>query len=214
MRLSQNIVLALIVTFSAAGFFFWKQSEARADGAPTSVGLVSEQADAIFAGGCFWCVESDFDKVDGVLATISGYTGGHLDNPSYKQVVRETTGHYEAVRVVYDPAVVSYSELVDYFWRHVDPTDGGGQFCDRGDSYRPAVFVETEDERQIVNASIAAIDMSGVLPDPIAAKVVDRSTFWPAEEYHQDYYEKNPLRYKAYRWNCGRDARVKQVWGR
>ena len=127
----------------------------------------TEVAEAIFAGGCFWCVESDFDKVNGVVDTISGYTGGTLDNPTYKQVTYKDTGHYEAVKVVYDPSVVSYSELVEYFWRHVDPTDAGGQFCDRGDSYRTAIFAKPGEERVIAEASKAALEESGVLVDPV-----------------------------------------------
>lgn len=168
-------------------------------------------ATAIFAGGCFWCVESDFDKVPGVLATTSGYTGGHLENPTYRDVVSETTGHYEAVEVRYDPAVVSYEELLEVFWHSVDPTDAGGQFCDRGESYRTAVFAAGPEQRQAAEASKAEADAA--LEEPVVTPVLDAQTFYPAEDYHQDYYRKNPLKYQFYRLNCGRDARVEAVWG-
>ncbi|KCZ65790.1 hypothetical protein L53_00340 [Hyphomonas sp. L-53-1-40] len=168
---------------------------------------------AIFAGGCFWCVESDFDKVDGVIDTVSGYTGGEIANPTYKQVSKENTGHYEAVKVTYDPDLVSYDTLVEYFFRHVDPTDPYGQFCDKGDSYRTAIFVNTDDERAVAEAEIAEIETSGVLKDPVVTRVVQAETFWPAEEYHQNYYKKNPLKYRYYRASCGRDGRVEDLWG-
>lgn len=167
---------------------------------------------AVFAGGCFWCVESDFDKVPGVLETTSGFSGGHVDNVTYKQVTRGGTGHYEVVEVRYDPEVVSYDELVTYFWRHVDPTDPGGQFCDRGESYRTAIFAQTDEERATAEASRVALDASGVLDKPIATPVLTFKDFWPAEAYHQDYYTKNPVRYRFYRKSCGRDATIKQVW--
>ncbi len=165
---------------------------------------------AIFAGGCFWCVESDFDKVDGVLETVSGYIGGRSANPTYRN--HGTFGHYEAVRVAYDPEQTDYQTLVSYFFRHIDPTDDGGQFCDRGDSYRTAVFVETPDERAIVEAEIAAIDASNILPGSVVTEVIDSPEFWPAEAYHQDYYLKNSVKYGLYRNGCGRDDRVKEVW--
>jgi methionine-S-sulfoxide reductase len=166
---------------------------------------------AIFAGGCFWCVESDFDKVDGVLETVSGYIGGNSTNPTYKTHTKQ--GHLEAVRVVYDSSKVQYGELVDYFLRHIDPTDDGGQFCDRGNSYRTAVFVETEEERAEVEAQFSAIDQAGILPAPIVTRVLDETSFYNAEDYHQNYYQKNPARYKLYRVGCGRDKRVAAVWG-
>lgn len=167
---------------------------------------------AVFAGGCFWCVEADFDKVDGVVSTVSGYTGGTVVNPTYKQVSHEKTGHYEAVKVTYDPDKVSYDALVDYYFHHIDPTDATGQFCDKGDSYRSAVFVANGDQREVVEAEIDMINASGVLGTPVVTQILDASTFWPAEDYHQDYYKKNPLKYRYYRTACGRDARVKNVW--
>ena len=168
-------------------------------------------AEAVFAGGCFWCVEHDFEELPGVIEAVSGYTGGTLDNPSYEDVITETTGHYEAVRVIYDPSVVSYEALLDHFWRHVDPTDAGGQFCDRGPSYRTGIFV-TEAQRAAAEASRAALEASAVLPGPVVTEVLPLQTFWVAEEYHQDYSDKNPVRYRFYRSGCGRDARVAEVW--
>ncbi len=167
---------------------------------------------AVFAGGCFWCVEADFDKVDGVVSTVSGYTGGTVVNPTYKQVSHEKTGHYEAVKVTYDPDKVSYDDLVDYYFHHIDPTDAAGQFCDKGDSYRSAVFVANPDQREVAETEVEMIDHSGVLDKPVVTKILDAGTFWPAETYHQDYYKKNPLKYRYYRTACGRDARVKKVW--
>ncbi|MEM7255449.1 MAG: peptide-methionine (S)-S-oxide reductase MsrA [Pseudomonadota bacterium] len=168
---------------------------------------------AIFAGGCFWCVESDFDQVPGVIRTISGYTGGHTDNPTYRKITGGGTGHREAVQIVYDATKVSYRALVDIFWRSVDPTDAGGQFCDRGHSYSTAIFVANADERAIAEATKDAIESDKLLSAPIVTTIEDASTFFPAEKYHQDYYEKNPVRYKFYRYSCGRNATVKKVWG-
>lgn len=209
---STSIVVAIIAGLMSAAIAYIAQAQTDDRPDPVTV-LPPAVADAVFAGGCFWCVEKDFDQVDGVLETISGYTGGNVDNPTYKQVVTETTGHYEAVRVVYDPSVVTYDELVEYFWRTVDPTDPRGQFCDKGDSYRTAIFARTDQERETAENSKAVLEASGVLPDPVVTPVLDRSTFWPAEGYHQDYYKKNPLRYRLYRTSCGRDARVKELWG-
>ncbi|MFN7143177.1 MAG: peptide-methionine (S)-S-oxide reductase MsrA [Myxococcota bacterium] len=183
------------------------------DKAPAPVPAVGPgQAAAVFAGGCFWCLEADFDKLDGVVHTTSGYAGGHVANPTYVQVTAETSGHKEVVRVVYDTAKLSYAQVLDYYWRHVDPTDGGGQFCDRGDSYETAVFVATEEERAAAEASKAAIDARKLLPGPIVTPIVPLDTFWPAEVYHQDFHEKNPGRYLPYRMGCGRDIRVGEVW--
>lgn len=174
--------------------------------------LSDERAEAYFAGGCFWCLEADFDKVEGVVETVSGYTGGDVENPTYKQVTYKNTGHYEAVKVVYDPQAVTYSELVDYFWHHVDPTDGGGQFCDRGFSYLTGIFPSNAAEAEIAAQSKAQIENAGYLGAPIVTKIADFKTFWPAEDYHQDYYLKNRLHYSRYRRGCGRDQRVAEVW--
>ena len=166
---------------------------------------------AVFAGGCFWCTESDFDKIPGVLSTTSGYTGGKLRNPTYEQVSAGGTGHIEAVRVTYDPAHVSYATLAARFIRTVDPLDSGGSFCDRGYHYRAAFFVATPAERQVAQTIKARTQAS--LRKPVATLVLPAATFYPAETYHQDYYKKNPVRYRFYRSNCGRDARLKAIWG-
>jgi len=171
------------------------------------------QETAVFAGGCFWCIESDFDKIPGVLATTSGYTGGTTERPSYRDVVSEKTGHYEALHVLYDPEQVSYGELLTAFWHSVDPTDPTGQFCDKGDSYRTAIFAVDPDQRAAAEASKTAIVASGVLDRPVVTPVLDAAAFYPAESYHQDYYLKNSIRYTIYRGNCRRDRTVKSVWG-
>ncbi len=174
---------------------------------------IDGQAVATFAGGCFWCMEPPFDKLDGVLATTSGYTGGSKVDPTYEEVSAGGTGHFEAVQITYDPAKVSYDRLLEVFWRNVDPLDAGGQFCDRGEQYRTAIFVHDEEQRRLAEQSKQALVDSKRLDGPIVTEIVTAGPFYPAEEYHQDYYEKNPLRYKFYRWNCGRDQRLAQVWG-
>jgi peptide-methionine (S)-S-oxide reductase len=166
---------------------------------------------AIFAGGCFWCVEADFDKVPGVISTTSGYTGGQEPNPTYEQVSSGATGHYEAVRIVYDPGKVSYPQLLDVFWRNIDPHDATGQFCDKGGQYRAAIFVQTDAERQLAEGSKAAV--ADRLKARVVTEVLQAGSFYPAEDYHQDYYRKNPLKYRFYRATCGRDARLGDVWG-
>ena len=169
-------------------------------------------ATAIFAGGCFWCLEADFDKLPGVIATESGYTGGNTPNPTYEQVSAGGTGHAESVLVTYDPAKLSYQKLVDYFWHHIDPTVKDRQFCDVGNQYRTAIFWQNDAERKIAEASRDALLKSGKFKH-IYTEIVAASVFYPAEEYHQDYYHKNPIRYAYYRRACGRDARVHEVWG-
>jgi peptide-methionine (S)-S-oxide reductase len=169
----------------------------------------AQTAIATFAGGCFWCVESDFDHVDGVLETVSGYTGGSSENPTY----HDHSGHREAVRITYDPDKVSYQRLLHVFWRSVDPTDKYGQFCDRGYSYSTAIYANSEDHLTKAMASKAELEKSGKVDDSIVTPVEKAGTFWPAEDYHQEYYKKNPYRYNFYRFSCGRDARLKEVWG-
>ena len=169
------------------------------------------QLTATFAGGCFWCIEADFDKVPGVLATTSGYTGGRTPNPNYGQVSGGDTGHLEALQVTYDPAKTTYAQLLTVFWHSIDPTDPGGQFCDRGEPYQTAVFVGNEAQRQLAEESRAAAMQS--LGKDIVTPIRTAADFYPAEAYHQDYYKKNPLRYKLYRWNCRRDQRVRKLWG-
>ena len=168
-----------------------------------------EPSEAILAGGCFWCVEADFDAVPGVVETISGYIGGRHPNPTYQS--HKPNGDLQAVRVRFDPAVVDYRTIVDIFWRTIDVTDDGGQFCDRGNAYRSAVFVGDATERELAEASKAEAEEA--LGRSIVTRIVDAPTFWPAEDYHQDYYLKNPVRYQYYRFGCGRDRRVRQVWG-
>ncbi len=173
-----------------------------------------EQGRAIFAGGCFWCVEADFDKVPGVIKTTSGYTGGNTKNPTYKQVTYGKTGHYEAVEIIYDPKKVTYEKLLYHFWRTVDPTDGGGQFCDRGHSYKTAIFAVTPEQLKLAEASKKEIDASKVLKKPIVTPIINIGEFYNAEGYHQDYYKKNPRRYAYYRYGCGRDGRLQRLWGK
>jgi peptide-methionine (S)-S-oxide reductase len=170
-----------------------------------------QRAVATFAGGCFWCVESDFDKVPGVLETISGYTGGQVANAGYEQVSSGSTGHAEAVEVVYDPSKVSYQQLLTYFWHHIDPTVKDRQFCDYGNQYRTAIFVRNDEERRLAEESKKKV--AAELKVPIHTQIVKAGPFYKAEEYHQDFYKKNKLKYEFYRWNCGRDQRVKQIWG-
>jgi peptide-methionine (S)-S-oxide reductase len=169
-------------------------------------------ATATLAGGCFWCVEADFDKVEGVISTTSGYTGGHTANPSYEEVSRGGTGHAEAVEIVYDPAKVSYEKLLDVFWHNIDPLAKDRQFCDHGDQYRSAIFYHGDEQRALAEASKAAAAKR--FKQPIQTAIMPAGPFYKAEEYHQDYYVKNPIRYKFYRFNCGRDARLEELWGK
>ena len=168
---------------------------------------------ATFAGGCFWCVESDFDKVPGVTETISGYTGGGKANPTYQEVSSGTTGHAESVQVIFDPKKVTYEKLLDTFWVSVDPTVKDRQFCDSGNQYRTAIFYNDESQRKAAEASKAALEKSKPFKEPIVTQIVAAGPFYPAEDYHQDYYMKNPVRYQIYRSGCGRDARLKELWG-
>jgi peptide methionine sulfoxide reductase msrA/msrB len=172
-----------------------------------------KQEKAIFAGGCFWCMEPPFEKTDGVIEVISGYTGGHKDNPTYQEVSAGTTGHVEAVEIVYDPSKVSYAKLLDIFWRQIDPTDPGGQFVDRGAQYRSAIFYLNGEQRRLAEESRKNLEKSGRFKKPVVTEILPASRFYPAEEYHQDYYKKNPIRYKLYRYNSGRDQFLKRVWG-
>ena len=170
---------------------------------------LAEQAKAYFAGGCFWCMESDFEKREGVIDVISGFTGGTLENPTYSG---NHQGHFEAVEITYDPNVVSYQELLDFYWVSIDPFDNKGQFCDKGFSYRSALFPSNAEERALAEASKAAVE-ARFPSETVHTEIRDANRFWPVEEYHQNYYTKNPLRYKYYRWNCGRDQRLKEIWG-
>ncbi len=168
---------------------------------------------ATFAAGCFWCVEAAFDKVPGVVETLSGYTGGRVPNPTYKQVSSGGTGHAESLQVTFDPQKVSYERLLEVFWRNVDPVDAGGQFCDRGSQYRPAIFYHDENQKRLAEESKRLIEASGRLKKPIVVQIVPAETFYPAEAYHQGYHDTNPVRYRYYKWACGREQRLTEVWG-
>lgn len=164
---------------------------------------------ATFAGGCFWCVESDFQDLDGVISAVSGFTGGTLEKPTYRG---NHEGHYESVEIEFDPEIVSYAELLHIYWRSIDPFDSRGQFCDKGFEYQSAVFVHNDEQRELAESTKAEV-MKQFPEQQVATVILDSSEFWPVEEYHQDYYKKNPIRYKLYRTGCGRDKRVKQIWG-
>ena len=172
----------------------------------------AQTAKATFAGGCFWCVEADFDKVPGVISTTSGYIGGSVANPTYEQVSAKTTGHAEAVEIVFDPAKISYEQLLEKFWRTIDPTTKDRQFCDAGSPYRTAIFTHGPQQAEAAQASKVALDKSKPFKEPIVTTIEAAGTFYPAEGYHQDYYKKNPVRYSYYRTSCGRDARLRELW--
>lgn len=187
------------------------RAAAPAAGTPSAKPRVT--ATATFAMGCFWCAETAYEGQPGVISAVSGYTGGAEKNPTYEQVSNHATSHYEALQVTYDPSRTTYEAMLDLFWHNVDPTQGNGQFCDHGEQYRSAIFVADESQRRAALASKAAIEKSGVLKKPIVTAITSASTFWPAEDYHQDFYRKNPVRYQSYRLGCGRDARLKALWG-
>lgn len=205
------VVLALSGWFaSTSGWRAFPQAQAE----PLPAAETGTPLDvATFGSGCFWCTEADFDKVDGVVSTISGYMGGTTENPTYEAVSAGGTGHVEVLQVTYDPSKVSYETLLHYYWRHTDVLDGGGQFCDRGSQYRPVIFTHTPDQWRLAQDGKAALNGSGRFSRPIAVEILNASTFTAAEDYHQDYYRKNPLRYRYYRYTCGRDARIRQLWG-
>lgn len=167
----------------------------------------------IVAGGCFWCVESDFEKHKGVLSAESGYTGGFTKSPTYKEVTYKDTGHFEAARIVYDPKLVSLKELVDFYWKTIDPTDGDGQFCDKGSSYKSALFYEDEVQKKVFDKSLATLKKNKPFKDNVVTEILPLKIFYSAENYHQDYYKKNSFRYKLYRSGCGRDKRIEKLWG-
>lgn len=173
----------------------------------------SNHEKAILAGGCFWCIESDFEMLKGVVDVVSGYTGGKVVNPTYRQVAAGGTGHVEAVEVTYDPSAVSYADILDYYWRHIDPTRDDGQFCDNGSEYRPAIFYKGAGQKSVAEKSKADIDETKPFPDKIKVELIPASTFYPAEDRHQDYRHKHPFRYRFYRYGCGRDKRVAELWG-
>ena len=203
------LALAALLAAGFAGAASW--GGAWAQSSPQSAKPApAGAATAIFAGGCFWCMESDFDKVPGVVSTTSGYTGGSVANPTYHQVSAGGTGHAEAVKVVYDPSKVSYDKLLYVFWRNIDPLAKDRQFCDSGDQYRSAIFFGNAAEQRAAQASKA--EVAKRFDKPIQTQIAAAGPFYDAEDYHQDYYLKNPARYKFYRWNCGRDQRLKELW--
>jgi peptide methionine sulfoxide reductase msrA/msrB len=205
--------LLLLLLISVIALFAYRQVAAQENAPETSVlekGIQTKTA--VFAGGCFWCTESDFEKVPGVLDAVSGYTGGTVANPTYEQVSAGGTGHVEAVQVIYDPARVTYEQLLDFFWRHVDPTDAGGQFVDRGSQYLSVIFYANEDQRREAEASKAALVASDQFDRPIVTEIRPLGPFYKAEDYHQDYYKKNPVRYHYYRWHSGRDQFLESTW--
>jgi peptide-methionine (S)-S-oxide reductase len=206
-RLLLTGILLAVGALTVVGFWSYAEEPVGADGSANSIAL------ATFAGGCFWCMEPPYDKLDGVLATTSGYIGGHQDNPTYREVSAGNTGHAEAVEVRYDPNKVSYAELLDVFWRNVDPTTPDQQFCDHGNQYRTGIFYHDEGQRRAAEASKARLEADKPFAAPIVTEISAAGKFYPAEDYHQDYYKKNPLRYKFYRFNCGRDQRLTELWG-
>ena len=203
-----NLVSAALLA-AAGGSALAQQA---ASGAAADVAPAGTET-AVFAGGCFWCVEADFDKVPGVIFTTSGYTGGTVANPTYEQVSAKHTGHAEAEKIVFDPKKISYQQLVEHFWRTIDPTTKDRQFCDAGSPYRTAIFAQNDAQMKIAEASKAALEKSKPFKAPIVTAVEKGGPFYPAEDYHQDYYKKNPVRYNYYRFACGRDARLKELWG-
>jgi peptide-methionine (S)-S-oxide reductase len=206
MRSTLMLLAALAISGTA-----YAAAPAVAEKAPEKKAEKTEKA--VFAGGCFWCMESSLEEVKGVVAVVSGYTGGTTKNPTYEQVGSHETGHVEAVEVEFDPAVISYEKLLDKFWHNVDPTDAGGQFCDRGETYTSRIFYRGDEQKAAAEASKAKLEKSKPFKQAITTKITEASEFWPAEDYHQDYYKKNPVRYRFYRQGCGRDARLKTLWG-
>ncbi len=203
------IVTAIVISL---GIYNIKSETYAESDAMLSDKMADEKKTAYFAGGCFWCTESDFEKVTGVLEAISGYAGGHVKHPSYKQVSSGKTGHVETVQVIYDPSEISYTELLDVFWRHVNPTDGGGQFVDRGMQYRSVIFYSNDKEQALAEESKRKLAASGRFSQPIVTDILPLKAFYPAEEYHQNYYKKNPIRYRYYRSRSGRDRFLKKTW--
>jgi peptide-methionine (S)-S-oxide reductase len=203
--------LRIVLTFFLLELFVTVYAGKGAE-AQTSGGKTLETA--TFAGGCFWCMEPPFDELDGVISTTSGYTGGQTQNPSYEEVSSGVTGHTESVQVVFDPAKIGYTQLLEVFWRNIDPLTPDAQFCDHGSQYRTAIFYHNEEQKRLAEASKKALEQSGRFTKPIVTEIAPAGEFYKAEEYHQDYYQKNPLRYKYYRYSCGRDQVLEQLWGK
>jgi peptide methionine sulfoxide reductase msrA/msrB len=202
-----GLVMLLLLTVAFAGFHATASPPESKDQTSSS-----HEATAIFAGGCFWCTEADFEKREGVIEAVSGFTGGDKKDPDYNQVASGRTRHVEAVQVTYDPSKVTYRELLEHFWRHVDPTDAGGQFVDRGSQYRPLIFYQNEEQKRLAEESRTTLMESGILESAVTTQILPAQEFYRAEEYHQDYYKKNPIRYNLYRFNSGRDQFLKKTW--
>ena len=202
--MTKSFMVTLTIWISAVFFF-----------SPTSAGELEpvKFEIATFAGGCFWCVEADFDQVEGVIKTISGYSGGRLTNPTYKEVTAGTSGHVEAVQIIYNPEIVSFENLLDIFWHSIDPIDEGGQFCDRGSPYLTAIFTHSQEQQLWAEESKEKLESVAALERPVATNIAPLTNFYPAEEYHQDFHLKNPIRYKYYRFRCGRNERLEELWG-
>jgi len=198
--------ITLLGIFLLSPFTYLSANVTNADTAKTT-------ETAILAGGCFWCIEADFEKLKGVTDVVSGYIGGHISNPTYKQVSGGRSGHIESIKITYKPDIINYSQILDFFWKHVDPTRNDGQFCDRGPQYRPAIFYLNEQQKETAIISTEKINKIKPFKESLKVELIQASRFYLAETYHQDYYKKNPIRYSFYRYNCGRDNRVEALWG-
>jgi peptide-methionine (S)-S-oxide reductase len=205
-------VILLLAAVSVILFPSLITAAAAGDMKGSSAGAKFEKA--TFAGGCFWCMVPEFDRLDGVASVVSGYTGGFMKNPTYEEVSSGTTGHAESVEITYDPGKISYSKLLDVFWHNIDPTVKDRQFCDVGHQYRSAIFYHNDEQKRLAEASKNNLITSKKIKGPIFTEIVPAGVFYPAEEYHQNYYKKNPLRYRFYRYNCGRDKRLQEIWGK
>ncbi|MCL4709018.1 peptide-methionine (S)-S-oxide reductase MsrA [bacterium] len=206
-------IVSLVITFLLLACQTSEQAEQNPAPTPLTSAQTENLVTATFAGGCFWCMEAPFDVLPGVVSTTSGYTGGFKKNPSYDEVSAGTTGHAEAVQITYDSTQISYAQLLQVFWRNIDPLASNRQFCDSGSQYRSAIFYHNAEQQRLAVASKQQLEESGRFKQPIVTEIVAAAEFYPAEEYHQDFYKKNPLRYKAYRAGCGRDRRLQELWG-
>jgi peptide-methionine (S)-S-oxide reductase len=203
-------LLMIACAAMTAMVFFSSKSSAAGSGKPP---IASQTAKATFAGGCFWCLEPPYEGLDGIVSVTVGYAGGTKKNPTYEEVSSGSTGHAESIEIVYNPSKISYAKLLDIFWRNIDPTVKDRQFCDVGAQYRSAIFYHDEEQKKLAEQTKGEIEVSKRVQGPIYTEILPAGTFYPAEDYHQKYYKKNPVRYKYYRWNCGRDQRLKELWG-
>ena len=210
----KRIILTVVVILAAAASATRPQAAPQSSPPASGQPAQGNQDKATFAGGCFWCMEPPFDELPGVISTTSGYTGGQKKNPTYEEVSAGGTGHTESVEVVFDPAKVTYQQLLDVFWKNIDPTTPDRQFCDVGSQYRSAIFYHSDEQKRLALASKKTIDDSGRFKQPVVTEIVPAAPFYHAEEYHQDYYKKNPIRFKYYKYGCGRAKRLEQLWGK